>query len=158
MIILATGIIPLLVGALWYGPYMFNDAWMKEAGMSMDTIQGANMTKIFGFSLLFGIMLALALFPMVIHQQGVASVLMNLVETDPQAKQDLADFLAKYGTEFRTFKHGVFHGALTGIFLFLPILGTNALFERKSWKYIFINVGYWTVSAMIMGGIISAFA
>jgi hypothetical protein len=37
-------------------------------------------------------------------------------------------------------------------------MGTNALFERRSWKYIFMNVGYWALSAAIMGGIISAFA
>jgi Protein of unknown function (DUF1761) len=42
------------------------------------------------------------------------------------------------------------------VFLVLPLIGTNALFERKSWKYIFINAGHWTVSLMLMGGIISA--
>jgi len=36
----------------------------------------------------------------------------------------------------------------------LPIIGTNALFERKSAKYIFINAGYWIVTLGVMGAII----
>ena len=55
-------------------------------------------------------------------------------------------------------KHGVLHGLLTSVFFFLPVIANNALMERKSWRYIFINLGYWAVSAMIMGGIISAWA
>ena len=60
--------------------------------------------------------------------------------------------------KFRTFKHGALHGTMAGIFIALPILGTNALFERKGWKYILINTGYWTVTLAIMGGIICQFA
>jgi hypothetical protein len=84
----------------------------------------------------------------------------QLQGTDEAAKTlataDIADFMAKYGNEFRTFKHGAFHGLMYGLFFVLPVIGTNGLFERKSWKYIFINVGYWTVSLMLMGGIICA--
>ena len=47
--------------------------------------------------------------------------------------------MADYGDAFRTFKHGALHGTIAGIFIALPIIGTNALFERKSAKYIFIN-------------------
>ncbi|MFN8337892.1 MAG: DUF1761 family protein [Saprospiraceae bacterium] len=36
------------------------------------------------------------------------------------------------------------------------MMAVNALFERKSWKYIFLNVGYWGICAMLMGGVISA--
>jgi len=53
---------------------------------------------------------------------------------------------------------GVLHGLMTSVFVFLPVIATNALFERKSWKYMLLNFGYWAVSAMIMGGIISAWA
>ena len=63
-------------------------------------------------------------------------------------------FMADYGTAFRTFKHGALHGTIAGLFIALPIIGTNALFERKSAKYIFINSGYWIVTLAIMGGIV----
>ena len=48
------------------------------------------------------------------------------------------------------------HGFLGGLFIALPILCTNALFEQKGWKYIWINAGYWIVTMTIMGGIISS--
>ena len=123
--ILGSGLVPMAVGALWYGP-LFGKLWMKEADMSLEKIQGANMAAIYG------------------DKPG------------SEVNTYFMDFMSKYGSEFRTFKHGAFHGLLCGIFLFLPVLGTNALFERRSWKYILLNVGYWTISAMIMGGIISA--
>lgn len=65
-------------------------------------------------------------------------------------------FMDDYGNAFRTFKHGVIHGIIAGIFVALPIIGTNALFERKGAKYILINTGYWIVTLAIMGGIICA--
>jgi len=158
-VVLATGLIPMAVGALWYGP-LFGKVWMKEADMSMEKIQGANMAVIYGVSVVLSILLAGGLMPIVIHQMGVFSTLADsgLDKPGSEAHTLFTDFMAKYGTNFRTFKHGVFHGFLTSIFLFLPVIATNALFERKSWKYIFLNLGYWAVSAMIMGGIISAYA
>ena len=64
------------------------------------------------------------------------------------------DFLANYGDRFRTFKHGAFHGVLTGLFLVFPIIAINGMFERKSAKYIAINTGYWIVILAIMGGLV----
>jgi hypothetical protein len=36
------------------------------------------------------------------------------------------------------------------------MIDINAQFEGKSWKYILINAGYFTVCFTIMGGIICA--
>lgn len=159
LVIFSTALVPLAVGALWYGP-LFGKAWMVEADMSEEKMAGANMMKIYGLALVFGMMLALGLTPIVIHQMGVFSSLENLDVVTPgtEANLYLQDFMAKYGTNFRTFKHGALHGFMTGLFIVLPVMGTNALFERRSWKYIFMNVGYWALSAAIMGGIICAFA
>jgi len=66
----------------------------------------------------------------------------------------MAGMFEKYGSNFRTFKHGAFHGILASLMLALPLIGINALFERKGFKYIAINVGYWIVSFAIMGGIV----
>lgn len=157
--ILGSGLVPMAIGAIWYGP-LFSKVWMKEANMSIEKIQGANMAMIYGISVLLSLLLAVGILPIVVHQMGVFSTLvdMGVDQSGSEINLYFTDFMTKYGSNFRTFKHGVFHGLLTGIFIILPILGTNALFERKSWKYIFLNVGYWTVSAMIMGGIISAWA
>ena len=68
------------------------------------------------------------------------------------------NFMATYGDRFRTFGHGALHGTMIGLFVVLPVMGTNALFERKSLKYVAINVGYWIVTLAIMGGILCQFA
>jgi hypothetical protein len=64
--------------------------------------------------------------------------------------------MAKYGNNFRTFKHGALHGFISAFLMVLPVIGTNALFERKGFKYIAINVGFWIINFTIMGGIICA--
>ena len=64
----------------------------------------------------------------------------------------------KYGNNFRTFKHGFVHGILAGIFLALPLIAVNALFEKKGVAYIAINAGFWTINLALMGGVICAFS
>ncbi|MBP0902888.1 DUF1761 domain-containing protein [Mariniflexile gromovii] len=151
--VLASAVSALLVGFIWYHPKVFGNAWMQAADMTEKKMKGANMAKIFGLAFLFAFILATALPGIVIHQMGAFS----LIGGDPaNALPSYEAFMVDYSESFRTFKHGVFHGVLTGIFIALPILGTNALFERKSAKYIFINAGYWIVTLGIMGGIICA--
>jgi hypothetical protein len=149
--ILAASVSALVVGFVWYNPKVFGNAWMKAAGMTDEQVKGGNMAKIFGLALLFAIMLTFSLQGITIHQMGAFSLVGGDVEN---ALPSYQAFMDDYGDAFRTFKHGVFHGVLAGIFIVLPILGTNALFERKGAKYIFINTGYWIVTLGIMGGII----
>lgn len=149
--ILAAAVSALVVGFVWYNPKVFGNAWMKAAGMTDEQVKGGNMAKIFGLALLFAIMLAFSLQGMTIHQMGAMSMVGGDVEN---ALPSYQAFMDDYGNAFRTFKHGAFHGVLAGIFIALPILGTNALFDRKGAKYIFINSGYWIVTLAIMGGII----
>ncbi|MBU3820616.1 DUF1761 domain-containing protein [Flavobacteriaceae bacterium XHP0103] len=148
--IVVAAVSAMVVGFVWYNPKVFGTAWMAAAGMTDEQIKGGNMLKIFGLALLFAFMLASTMSSIVVHQMGVYS----LAQGDLGMLPSYDAFLDDYGDAFRTFKHGVFHGVLAGIFIALPILGTNALFERKSAKYIFINVGYWIVTLGIMGGII----
>jgi hypothetical protein len=149
--IVVAAVSALVVGFFWYNPKVFGTAWMQAAGMTDEQIKGGNMLKIFGLALLFALLLATAMPGIVIHQMGVFS----LVGGDPSvALPSYEALMADYGDAFRTFKHGAFHGVLTGVFVALPILGTNALFERKSAKYIFINSGYWIVTLGVMGAII----
>ena len=73
---------------------------------------------------------------------------------ESNALPSYAAFLADYSDAFRTFKHGALHGTLIGIFLVFPIILTNAMFERKSFKYALLNMGYWTITIALMGGIL----
>ncbi|WP_158846462.1 DUF1761 domain-containing protein [Algibacter sp. L1A34] len=149
--LLVAAISALVVGFIWYNPKVFGTIWMKEAGMSVENMKGGNMAKIFIMAFIFAFLLAMTMMQMSIHQTGALS----LVGGDPsKALPSYAAFMADYGNHFRTFKHGALHGVLAGVFVALPILGTNALFERKSTKYILVNSGYWIVTLGIMGGII----
>ena len=159
LVVFATALIPLVVGFIWYGK-LFDQVWMKETGMTVEQIEKGNMAKIYGFALLFAVFFALGLLPAVIHQAHVYSVLGNNDVAIPgsEAYVLVEEFMKNYGSNFRTFQHGALHGFITVLFIVFPTLATNALFEHKSWKYIFINVGYWAVCATIMGGVISAWA
>lgn len=161
LVIGLTALVPLLMGFLWYNPKTFGNAWMNAAGMTPEQSKDMNMIKVFGLTYVMSFLIAFILQPIVIHQYGVFSVLMDEPGfNDPASAlgQYYADFMAKYGTNFRTFKHGALHGLLTGLFLATPILTVNALFERKSFKYIAINAGFWIVCLILMGGIICAYA
>ena len=149
--VVVAAISALVVGFVWYNPKVYGTAWMKAAGMTEEDVKGGNMLKIFGLSLLFAFFLAMSLHALVIHQTGVMSLTGGDIEN---ALPSYAAFMQDYGDAFRTFQHGALHGFLAGIFIALPILGTNALFERKSGKYIFINAGYWIVTLTLMGAII----
>ncbi|MDO5978905.1 DUF1761 domain-containing protein [Flavivirga spongiicola] len=149
--IIVAAVSALVVGFIWYNPKVFGNAWMQAAGMTDEQVKGGNMAKIFGLALLFAFLLAMSLPGIVIHQMGVLS----LIGGDPSvALPSYEALMNDYGDAFRTFKHGALHGVITGVFIALPIIGTNALFERKNAKYIFINSGYWIVTLGVMGAII----
>ena len=148
---LVAAVSALVVGFIWYNPKLFGNAWMKAASMTDQQVKEGNMIKIFGLALFFAFLLSTALPGIVIHQIGVFS----LIGGDTSlALPSYNALMADYGDVFRTFKHGAFHGILTGVFIALPIIGTNALFERKGVKYILINGGYWIITLGVMGAII----
>ncbi len=143
----------LVIGFIWYNPKVFGTIWMKESGTTEEKMKGANMALIFGMAVFYAFLIALILQFLTIHQWGA----IGMIGGDAtNAKPSFTAFMNDYGTAFRTFKHGMLHGFISGLFLALPIIGTNALFERRSWKYTLISGGYWIVCFMIMGGIICA--
>ncbi|WP_298781176.1 DUF1761 domain-containing protein [uncultured Polaribacter sp.] len=152
-------LVPLVIGFVWYGP-LFGNAWMKEMGFTKESLAGQNMALTFMLSYIFSLFIALFLLPATIHQMGVYSTLAEepgFTESAGDAFTYFQNFIANYGDRFRTFKHGAFHGILSGVFLALPILSIIAMFERKSVKYVAINTGYWIVTLAIMGGLICQF-
>ena len=132
-IVVAT-LAPLAVGFVWYGP-LFGKAWQKETGISDEELKKGNYPLIFGLSTVFAFFIAFMIWAMVLTGGGAGEI----HGQDP----------------YLTFKHGSFHGLLLAVFVILPVIGTIALYERKSFKYVFITVGYWAVSFAIMGGILN---
>ncbi|HKJ30868.1 MAG TPA: DUF1761 domain-containing protein [Balneolales bacterium] len=66
---------------------------------------------------------------------------------------NLAMFLNDVSIDWRM---GAFYGFLTGFGWIFFAIAVFSLFERRSWKYILINGGYWAVSFTIMGFILGA--
>jgi len=152
-----SSLIPIMVGFIWSHPRVFGKAWLKSIHSTEEDLKGRKMLLVFGLCYLFSLMLSIALMPMVIHQMHMFSVFANdATMKDPNSASSLyvKNFFDLYGTNFRTFKHGAFHGALASLFFALPIIGIIALFEKKSFKYVAIHTGYWLVTLALMGGVI----
>jgi hypothetical protein len=156
----AGGLVPLLIGFIWYSDIFLGKAWKKEIGFVEDGTPPKGLGKILLFSYLFGVMVMFFMPTLVIHQLHMASTL-NGSEGFGQDGSSVQlfynEFVQNYGTKFRSFKHGALHGTITAIFFVFPIIGLNALFEKKSFKYIFIHVGYWALTFALMGGLACQF-
>lgn len=130
--ILVSALIPLIIGAIWYHPKVFGTVWMNATGITEDKLKTMSPAKAYVVAVVLSVVLSFYLY-------------FNVLIGGPD---DM-----RHGQEiYMTFKHGAAHGAFLGLFVVLPALATNATFEMKSAKYIFINVFYWIVSLALMGG------
>ncbi len=121
----------LLIGFIWYHPKVFGTAWMTSIGRTREeTEKNFNMLTMFGGSFLLALLATIPLGYMVSHPD-----------------ENLSPFV-----------HGFYHGAMyTGVMLALPVIGVNAIYEQRGWKYILINAGYWIVTLGVMAGIMAVF-
>jgi hypothetical protein len=161
LLVFAFALIPLMIGMIWYSKALFGNAWMAASGLTEEKAKSGNMALTIGIAYLFSLMLSFIMYPVVIHQMSFSSMLQAQLMADAtkeSATAFLNDGLAKYGHEFRTFKHGMLHGTIAAVFMALPLIGTCAIFERRSFKYIMIHLGYWIISLMLLGGAICQFA
>jgi len=122
--VLAAAVTGFAVGGLWYGP-LFGNPWMRALGMDPEVARKSSKK---GLRQIFTIVFIL--------QWGMAVC--------------LAFF---FGPDITT-ATGLLYGFFTGLFWVAFALTVNALFEQKSWSYIFINAGYWTVTFTLMGAIL----
>jgi hypothetical protein len=116
-------------------------------------MKGSNMLLTFGISIVYAFFIAMVLQFLVIHQFSALSMIGGNVA---DAKPSYIAFMTDYGATFRTFKHGALHGFIAGLFMILPVIGTNALYERRSFKYTLVTGGFWILCFIVMGGIICA--
>jgi hypothetical protein len=164
IVVLGCSVIPLIVGFVWYSKLLFGNAWMKAAGMSLADATKINMPKVAVISIFLGALMATSMMVWTIHQMSFYSILGSdadqalLKNPSSELSVYVTDFMNKYGKNFRTFKHGAFHGVIGGLFLALPIISMNALFEGKGFKYIAIHTGFWVVCMALIGGIICQWA
>lgn len=154
-------LVPLAVGAVWYGP-LFGKLWQREAGVTDEQMENANMLKIFGLSYVYSVLVTLLLHMVVIHQFGLSGMFGMLPEWNDAGSvlwQDLTALDTKYGmfTRHMHFGHGALHGGSFGLVFVGGIISINGLFERKSWKYMLMHTGYWFVCLALIGGLLCQF-
>lgn len=72
--ILGCGLIPLVVGFLYYNPKTFEPAWMKSTGLTREDVDGGNMGMIFGISFLLSCVISLMMVVWTTHQMSIQSL------------------------------------------------------------------------------------
>jgi len=157
-ILLLAALVPMIVGFIWYNPKVFGKAWMEASGMTDEKVKTGNMPLIFGLSFVFAVLLAVEINFMVIHQNHLGSIFFGQDEALKAVTEHLNTNYSGWTDNFRTFKHGAFHGFIAGVLFALPVLATNAMFERKGFKYVLVNGGYWILTICLMGGVICQFS
>jgi len=160
LILALSALIPMIMGFIWYHPKVIGNVYMKVTDLTDEKIKGSNMALIFIVSYLFCFFIAVTLQFLVIHQFHISSILFgepDIMTEGSATNQMMTTFKDTYGDRFRTFGHGALHGVITAVLFITPIIGVNALFERKSFKYILLNGAYWTICVGLMGGVICQF-
>ena len=145
--------VALIFAFIYYHPKFMGTAWMNAAGFTEEQRNEKPSILNLALSLLFNLFISAGLLFLTVHQTAIFS----LVGADPAAMTSgsAAALMAEHGQNFLNVGHGVIHGIITYILFFLPIMGTNVLFEKKSIKLLWINSGYWLITLMVLGAIAS---
>ena len=141
MAILVAAIIPMIMGFLYYHPAVFGKAWMNANGFTKEGMGNGPKPAFYLLALVLSFFLAMWMWAWTTGVGGVEQM---------QVK-DPVD-----GHSYVTFKHGLAHGLIFGLFIMLPVFGTMAIFEKRKFSWAFVNWGYWTITAILMCGILSA--
>jgi len=130
--VLAAGLSSFIVGGIWYSPLLFGRAWMKGNGLTEDDVRNGQKGKIFGWTLIFSLLMA-------------ANLAMFLA---PSPADCSSECVPKVNISW-----GATAGFLAGIWTFCAI-AIHSLFEQKNWRVILINGFYSVLALTLMGAII----
>lgn len=153
LVLLAAAIIPFLFAYGWFHPSVFGgDKWYDVAKLNGKDRTEVSKIKLFS-TLIFNVLIAFGLYNLCVHSMGA----FGMVQADTELLRTGtgAAFMAEYGQNGLNFGHGAFHGFTTTLFLIVPVLAYVTIFEKKSLKYFFVYTGYWAISMMLMGGVMS---
>jgi len=128
--VLVAGIIPMVIGGLWYSPFLFAKKWMAIIGKTEEEIKRAsNPMKMYGLSFLSSLVMAYVLAHIVI-----------------------------YATAY-TQSSGFGAGMQTGFWAWLGFVVTTSsatvLFEFRPSGLYLMNAGYNLVCLLLMGGVLA---
>lgn len=148
-------LIPFLIGFVWFHPNLFGGTyWQHITNLTNQQMDKPIKPLQLLLSLLLNFLIAFGVFNLTVH----ATHVLALTGPDPEMLKSGAGlaFMEAYGNNFRTMGHGIGHGLIIGTLCFvIPIVGYAAIFERKSFRYVLVNGGFWALSLTIMAMVIS---
>ncbi len=135
-LIIAT-LMPMVIGFIYYHPKVLGGVWMRANGFTPESVGTGPKPVMFVAATVLSLMLAFwcRLQFMDVHQTSID------FEGNPH--------------NYATFGHGIVHGIFYGLLVVLPVIGTNAIFEKRSLSYVLVNVGYWTITLVAVCAILS---
>lgn len=161
-VIFVAAIVPTVVGSLWYGPFLFGKVWQREANLTDEQLKQGNMPLLMVLSYVFSCLIAFGLVGICNHELAIMQLYGSLEgfgDAGTAAQTDYENVLIRIkGLHGNSFGHGVLHGVIAAISLAFPIVAIQGMFNRKSWKSIWLHTGYWVISFAIMGGLVGRFA
>jgi len=123
-------IVSMAVGFMWYSHTFFAKPWMKEMGLTSESLKKAQkeMGKIYGFSFVLALVSAYVL-----------THVMAFSETF-------------YG--YSALTTGLTSGFYMWLGFVMPVQATDQIFGKKNWRLLAINTGYQLTSLLLMGLVI----
>jgi hypothetical protein len=125
--ILVSGVIAMILGALWYGP-IFGKIWMQLMNFTQSDIEEAKKKGM-------GKSYALMFLGSLIMSYVIARLVGTLNPT--------------------TFSAGAALGFWLWLGLVTPILLSGVLWENKPWKLWWLNIAYYLVQIAVISGILT---
>jgi len=130
--VLVAAIVQMFLGWLWYGP-LFGKSWSAMMGFTPEKMQEAQAK---GMGKSYTIM-------------TVGALLMSWILA--HAIVFASTYLMFYGA-----LAGITVGFLNWLGFIAPVTLSSVLWEGKSWKFWFLNAGYYLVGLCLMGAILAA--
>jgi len=126
--VLVAALAGFAVGGVWYSPVLLGKEWIKEMKLSEEDVKKANHTRLYLNAFIQGLISALFL-AILFKSLGVSNGFM---------------------------------GAYVGLFICIGFvataIATNSLFEGKSTELVWITIGHYMATYMVMGAILGAWA
>ena len=120
--ILAAGITSVVIGAIWYSPFLFGNVWARHAGLTPEMMEKGKRRM--PFVAFFGLLISM-LIAYVMQDVGIALNTYDVV--------------------------GAFVlGLWCWLGFAVPVVLSAVVWEQKSFVYLLITLGYWFVSFVAM--------
>jgi len=155
-----TAAFPILIGAVYYHPKILGRTWLSTADISSEVLMVGSRPKILLLSYLFGLFMSYVIFLFAVHQSSIYQLFLHdkdLLESGTGLHNYVNSFMDDYGDKHRTFGHGVIHGMELCLLMGLAMIGTTALREQRSMKYVWIHVIFWVICGGAIGGVLCAY-